>query len=233
MRRYGYVVIGIDNQPIKDYPNIPDCVSTCVEGYIMESIERDDPRIIHQDFRVRMLPLTSNTKGQQVSPPSPNTLSARMRRFRNKACLFIWGVKRDGSDNDRAYMNNILPNQFKAVNSTRGFRDLFEHELVYREMQSFGHNVSRAGNRQLSAGEWQKAYKKLEAKYQNLLRKHSKAQGLIGVSHETALKETEDQAYDSDSEEVVASLPEHPGRKRRRPAFDDQTADKADSKEAN
>ena len=179
MRRYGKIVIGSDDLPVKDYRNMPDTISTAIEGFRLEAIERQDVRIKHQDFRSRMVPHSINKVGDVIEPPSDNTLSARMRRFRTLACLYCWGVDRDGSVLDKDFVEKKLPRTCKLANSTKGFRDLYKHELVERELLTFGKCLSRAGGRGVPKATRSKRREDLQAKYERLLKEHEEAHGQL------------------------------------------------------
>lgn len=171
MWRYEKLIIGFDDLPIKDYPNIPDPLSTKIEGFRMEAIEREDLRNKHHDLRVRM-PIVAEAQGTQVKPPFGNTLAARMRRFRTLACLYCWGLDRDGSVRDRQFVISKLPQQCKNINCTHGFRDLFEHEVVERESLTFGRCLNDAGGREVRAISRNKRKAGLQAKYEKMLKRH-------------------------------------------------------------
>ena len=51
----GRVVLDLDNDPIKDYKDIPLTLSSVVEGALMEAISRLDNRIQIYDFWARLL----------------------------------------------------------------------------------------------------------------------------------------------------------------------------------
>ena len=51
----GRVVLDLDNDPIKDFKDIPLTLSSAVEGALMEAISRLDNRIQIYDFWARLL----------------------------------------------------------------------------------------------------------------------------------------------------------------------------------
>lgn len=88
-----------------------------------------------------MLPqiLTKTPKGPQKSQAlySKNAMAARMRRFREEAGCIVWGI-RAGSDTIRGYMLGIIPARFIEENNTKGFRDLYPHEILGIRQQNEG-----------------------------------------------------------------------------------------------
>ena len=102
-----------------------------------------------------------------------------MRRIRTKACLYCWGANRDGSDLDKELTEKKLPRQYRETNSTQGLRHLYEHELVERELLTFGRCISRAGARGVREAVRNKRKTDLEAKYECLLKEHEESYGQV------------------------------------------------------
>ena len=146
MYRYGHLVLSIDDEPILDYPDIPDVLSFLLEGHIVEAIMRLDPRITIEDFRARM-PCTVAVGGDQARKPlfDANTFASRMHRFRTNTFNITWSVDRGGSKEIKQLFDSLLSPACKATNSTRNWHDLYRHEKVLQEMLGFGMFLEGAG----------------------------------------------------------------------------------------
>lgn len=117
----------------------------------METIRRLNTNITLRDFRARMPRFI--LKGSNQDLRGLYCLSAigmRISRFRLMACCVAW-ADREGSDIVKAFVDNILPPECKATNSTEGFRDLTRYEIEVIQEMNRGQFLQRAGNRALNS----------------------------------------------------------------------------------
>lgn len=120
-----------------------------VEGGLQEAITRQDSRIGVKDFRVRM-PSDPQKKGS-MSMPTLSAISMRRSRFRWNAGYLSWTC-REGSQDIKNFVDDLLPAHCKEINSTRAFRDLKPSEVKRMRLKNRGKHLSRAGKRRLSPG---------------------------------------------------------------------------------
>ena len=133
------MILDLNGTPIRNYTNIPVVLSSQLEGCYMEAMLREHPGIQVQDFVARM-------PKDQVKR---NALSARMRRYRLEACCVSW-TRMAGSDNIKAYIDNLLPAKYIKTNFTECFRDLTDLEVKDIETVNHGNYPERARGRKLS-----------------------------------------------------------------------------------
>ena len=149
----GCVVLDYDNHPILNFRNIPDTLSSKLEGGLQEAIMREDARIDVKDFRVRM-PIDPKNKGQ-MSLPTNSAISMRRSRFRWKAGYISW-TKRTGWVDIKNYLDNLLPKECHLANDTRNFRELKRSEVKKMALMNRGRFLERAGNRSITVAEREK-----------------------------------------------------------------------------
>ncbi len=143
----GAIVLDFNDWPILDFKNMPATISSKVEGGLQEAIIREDSRIDANDFRVRMLidPLGRGT----MSLPGVSAISMRRSRFRWQAGYLSW-TPRMGSGDIKRYLDGLLPEHCKAVNSTKEFRELKPSEVKLMAAINRGKHLKRAGSRALT-----------------------------------------------------------------------------------
>ena len=120
--------------PLRDFPNIPMCISSREDGWLFEALMRQDSRITHEDIVDRM-PLDSR--------PDVKSISMRRSRFRWKAGCKSW-VSRMASGNINDFLDNLVPQAFQDANCTRGWRDLTDQELEEMKKPSKGKYPERS-----------------------------------------------------------------------------------------
>lgn len=133
-------------KPLRDFPNIPKCLSSVEEGWLLEAMSRQDPRISHDDYRDRM---------PYDVRPDAKTISMRRSRFRWKTGCKSW-VTRSASDKINDYLDDLVPEEYQAVNCTRGWRDLDETEIMEMKRASLGKFPERARKEKKTKGEGSK-----------------------------------------------------------------------------
>lgn len=143
----GAVVLDFENIPILDFKNMPATISSLVEGGLQEAIIREDLRIDAKDFRVRML--ADPKERGMLSLPGLSAISMRRSRFRWRAGYLSW-TPRTGSEDIKRYLDEILPENLKAMNTTKGFRELRPSEVKLMAALNRGKHLKRAGPRALT-----------------------------------------------------------------------------------
>lgn len=140
----GKLVLDWKQRPMVHFQDIPDVLSSNFPGYAMEAIERIDSRIQRNDFLGRMPPYFFKTTvkcGKRYTRKKPlfkpNTLSARMSRFRQQAGCLAW-KERVGSDVMYDFLEAHLPDHLKRANTTRGWRDLEPYETAELKLKNLG-----------------------------------------------------------------------------------------------
>lgn len=135
----------------------------------MEAITRLDPRISHNDFRVRM-PKTRPIGRDGRTPRTSYSLSAigmRMTRFRQQNGLLSW-TRREGSKSISDFLMSRLPQENIGANSTRGVLPPSLVEQADARSKNKGQYAARAGGRALSEKARKKRYDKERSKLAKL-----------------------------------------------------------------
>ncbi|KAI4138127.1 MAG: hypothetical protein LQ341_004805 [Variospora aurantia] len=135
-KRYLYVngmlVIDSKNRPVRAWPELNLTVSSNVEGFRLEALQRTNPHISATDILARMpLNVTRAKKGEvEVIPQQlkPNALSMRKRAFRGNNGMLSW-TTREGTMEIKNYLDSLLGPELVAANSTRDMRPLSAKEI--------------------------------------------------------------------------------------------------------
>lgn len=119
----GRVVLDLDSHPVLNYVDLPATLSTEFSGQHMEAITRIDPRISHNDFRVRMPNIRRiGQDGQTIRLSySLGAIGMRMSRFRRENRLLAWKLQ-EGSQNTSDFPVSKLPKENITANSTEKTR---------------------------------------------------------------------------------------------------------------
>ena len=146
------VISDHDNLPILAYRDLPDTLSSALEGRDIEAIKRTDPRIQHRDFLARM-PMTRVTKaGTKLTLYSPSSIGMKMSRFRTEQGMLSW-IGRCGSKTIRDALWDRLPQANKRQNSIRGLQAPTLDQQQEIKKGNKGKFLSRAGKRALTSQE--------------------------------------------------------------------------------
>ncbi|MCJ1478666.1 hypothetical protein MMC13_007347 [Lambiella insularis] len=125
------IVLNTDNHPVRRFRDIPDTISSEIEGGIITAIRRLDPRILVQDFIARMPHQRMLKKGDGYVAKNQFTLHGlrmRAKKFADRYACLNW-TDHWNSDRQHEYLMSILPQSCKELNSVRGFRDLTKVEI--------------------------------------------------------------------------------------------------------
>ena len=125
----GRIVLDMDNRPIRNFHSIPLTLSSEMEGYLMEMINRMDTRISHRDLRARM-PHTVQTGTGTKSIMSMNGIDVRLKRFRLENACPSWYEK--NSSPLKSFVMKVLSEEGLKSNSTQELSGLtkLQQEIV-------------------------------------------------------------------------------------------------------
>ena len=152
----GRVVLDLDNDPIKDYKDIPLTLSSEVEGALMEAISRLDDEIHIYDFWARLSVhpfratiqhlLTRNRPKycKNGGILTPGALSRRMGRFRMENAVTALDTRK-GSANLRQFLWDRMSPAAQAANSTRELSKLSKEEQAQARKPNAGKHAANAG----------------------------------------------------------------------------------------
>jgi hypothetical protein len=146
------VVDVINHRPLKAFLNLPITISKNVEGWLMETWQRQDKTIQLEDYIQRM-PFPANddvwkNRGKKFS----NALTQRKDRFRNRARCLAWKMKQHNRKHDQRLVADMMANKnWLDANTTRYLNDLTVDEdkaLQAANVISEKH-MKKAGRQQL------------------------------------------------------------------------------------
>ena len=171
MMHNGLVMLDPDDNPVKDWPGIPRCFSSKVEGGRIEALRRICGMTI-PDFRARM-PRSIKMKSGNVKPLFGLTsINQRLSRFREKNDCPAWLTREKAGGLKKHTVQRLAAYGAPPV-STAGLPPLSEYEIERRKLEGRGKNPERATGRSVSAeerearGEQQmKRFQRLEAEEQ-------------------------------------------------------------------
>ena len=121
------VVLDSNNNPVKDFSDIPSTCSSELQGFEIEAIQRLNPNISVHDLIARMPHNRILGSGETHKQFIPSTIGMRSLRFRERAGCLSW-LNRSGSENIQDYLMKLWPIECKDANSTKTFRDLTSKE---------------------------------------------------------------------------------------------------------
>ena len=171
MMHNGLIMLDPDDNPVKDWPGIPRCFSSKIEGGRIEALRRICGMTI-PDFRARM-PRKVMMKSGTVKPLFGLTsINQRLSRFRERNDCPPW-LTREKVDALKKHTVQRLATYGAPPVSTAGLPPPSEYEVERRRLEAFGKNPEKAAGRAVSAeerevrGEQQmKKFQRLEAEEQ-------------------------------------------------------------------
>ncbi|KAI4086933.1 MAG: hypothetical protein LQ344_007159 [Seirophora lacunosa] len=130
----GMLVIDSTNRPVRAWPELNLTVSSNVEGFRLEALQRTNPHISAADILARMPPNITKARkgGNEVIPQQlkPNALSMRKRVFRGNHGMLSW-TAREGTSEIKNYLDSLLGPELVAQNNTRDMRPLSADETQH------------------------------------------------------------------------------------------------------
>ncbi|KAL8864126.1 MAG: hypothetical protein Q9174_007459, partial [Haloplaca sp. 1 TL-2023] len=143
----GYLVVDTDRSPIWDFHHLPSTLSRRAEAGLLETLERMDNRVRHQDLAARQVRYPLEWPEYKQLKNDDNRLAQQMRRFREYERLTPWDDKRIGS---RAFVEDIerdLSAEDKANNTTKNLKRLTRLQCKKIQYQNAGRHHSRSRNK--------------------------------------------------------------------------------------
>ncbi|KAL8901527.1 MAG: hypothetical protein Q9207_005157 [Kuettlingeria erythrocarpa] len=129
---HGHIVLDPSHRPVRAWPELNLTLSSKVEGFRLEALQRINPHISSRDLLARMLPKITIERSRKPdtvrSQLKANALSMRKREFRGRNGMLSWKI-REGSKEIREYMDSLLGPELVAKNNTRDMRPLTEGEI--------------------------------------------------------------------------------------------------------
>ena len=176
MMHNGLIMLDPDDNPVKDWPGIPRCFSSKVEGGRIEALRRICGMTI-PDFRARMPRFTKMKSGSVKPLFGLTSINQRLSRFREKNDCPAWLAREKAGGLKKHTVQRLAAYGAPPV-STAGLPPLSEYEIERRKHEGRGKNPERGAGRSVTAeerearGEQQmKRLRRLEAQEQ--ARNHS------------------------------------------------------------
>ncbi|KAF7514416.1 hypothetical protein GJ744_000186 [Endocarpon pusillum] len=144
------VVDVINNRPLKAFDNLPVTISKKVEGWLLETWERQNRNIDVEDFIQRM-PFNAHDNVWE-SKKFSNALTQRKERFRNRARCICWKKAQHDREWDRKLEADMKNNAtWIKANTTRHLDDLTvkEDRALAAATFIYGGHMRRAAGREL------------------------------------------------------------------------------------
>lgn len=126
------IVLDKNHRPVRAWPELNLTLSSKVEGFRLEALQRLNPHISSRDMLARMLPeiTVQRSRGKTSvvrSQMKANALSMRKRDFRGRNGFLSWTI-REGSKEIKDYLDSLLGPELVAMNNTRNMRPLTPEE---------------------------------------------------------------------------------------------------------
>ena len=144
------VIDVINNRPLKAFDNLPVTISKKVEGWLLETWERQNRNIDVEDFIQRMR--FSADDNVWKSKKFSNALTQRKERFRNRGRCICWKKVEHDREWDRKLEADMKNNAaWIKANTTRHLNDLTvkEDRALAAATFIYGGHMRRAAGREL------------------------------------------------------------------------------------
>ncbi|KAK0512895.1 hypothetical protein JMJ35_004912 [Cladonia borealis] len=145
----GLVMLDPDDNPVKDFPGIPRCFSSKVEGGRIEALRRICGMTI-PDFRARMPRFTTMKSGSVRPLFGLTSINQRLSRFREKNDCPAW-LSREKAGGLKKHTVQRLAAYGAPPVSTAGLPPPSDFEVERRKLEGLGKNPERATGRSVSA----------------------------------------------------------------------------------
>lgn len=145
------VIDTLNKQPLRAFPFLPATICSDVEGWLMESYFRLDPRLTNVDLIQRMPIKQMGIKS--ISQQDRHRLTKRRVDFRLQGRLLSWDRVSHKSRADRKLLEELSPEDHMN-NTTRNLKDLTRKELAQltAENKESGRFAKRGRPGQAKAG---------------------------------------------------------------------------------
>ena len=208
MMHNGLVMLDPDENPVKDWPGIPRCFSSKVEGGRIEALRRICGMTI-PDFRARM-PRSIKLKSGSVKPLFGLTsINQRLSRFREKNDCPAWLTREKAGGLKKHTVQRLAAYGAPPV-STAGLPPPSEYEIERRKLEGRGKNPEKATGRSVSAEE-------REARCEQQMKRFQRLQAQEQAQNHSPMVQVpvyQPLQYSYESPEPISDLQGPPKRKR-------------------
>ena len=131
----GRIVIDHDRNPMYRHPDLPDTLSSAIEGWYLEAVMRLDSRILRETIRARLPDSRRPPKSRKVETESMYALTAisnKRLRFRHNEGLVAWDSRAVSTEMNN-YFRSFIPQASLDRNTNEGGRGLSKAERDHGE----------------------------------------------------------------------------------------------------
>ena len=146
----GRIVLDLDNHPVKDWRELPLCLSSHLDGSNIETVRRINQNLTMMDIRARMpkFVLTGPTKNTVTPLFKISALGNRANDFHERNACPSW-VVRGASHRFRNFIWSLMSREQRDANTTEGLSMLTDLQLAEFSIQAAGKSLNKAGSRAL------------------------------------------------------------------------------------
>ncbi|KAL8970150.1 MAG: hypothetical protein Q9197_003966 [Variospora fuerteventurae] len=154
----GRYLIDIGGHPIRNWYELPVCISGQTSAVWMEYWRRINPSITLADIVARCPKKTQKHSQTRVQELTLQAFGNRMRRTRVMLGTNAWEA-REGTREVKARLKDLMPNRVRAElarnGTTKSWRDLITAEIdaIFHVNKGKGNAIARAGDKRLSEAE--------------------------------------------------------------------------------
>ena len=167
----GLLMLDPDDNPINDWPGLPRCFSSQLEGARMEALRRIYPMTI-PDFRARMPRNIKNKGGATRSLFGLSTFNHRLLRFRRDYECPAWVTREKEHGLKKFTLERLAAEGSPSAGSpsltTEGLTPPSKYEKERRKLENAGKNPEKAGGRAITEEEREARAKKAARRLQRL-----------------------------------------------------------------
>ena len=167
----GLLMLDPDDNPINDWPGLPRCFSSQLEGARMEALRRIYPMTI-PDFRARMPRTIKNKGGATRSLFGLSTFNHRLLRFRRDYECPAWVTREKKHGLKKFTLERLAAEGSPSAGSpsltTEGLTPPSKYEKERRKLENAGKNPEKAGGRAITEEEREARAKKAARRLQKL-----------------------------------------------------------------
>jgi hypothetical protein len=172
----GLLMLDPDDNPINDWPGLPRCFSSQLEGARMEALRRIYPMTI-SDFRARMPRTIQNKSGATRALFGLSTFNHRLLRFRRDYECPAWANRERENGLRRFTLERLVAEGSPLADSqaltTEGLAPPSKYEKERRKLENAGRNPEKAGGRAITEEERELRAMKAARRLQKLERQES------------------------------------------------------------
>ena len=167
----GLLMLDPDDNPINDWPGLPRCFSSQLEGARMEALRRIYPMTI-PDFRARMPRTIKNKGGATRSLFGLSTFNHRLLRFRRDYECPAWVTREKEHGLKKFTLERLAaegsPSAGSPSSTTEGLTPPSKYEKERRKLENAGKNPEKAGGRAITEEEREARANKAARRLQKL-----------------------------------------------------------------